>query len=39
LAAGICASTLTTGWHYGVDVLAGVVVAIIAQTMTRVILT
>jgi membrane-associated phospholipid phosphatase len=39
LAAGICVSTVTTGWHYGVDVVAGVMVALIAQGLARVILT
>ena len=29
LNAGVIASTLTTGWHYGVDVLTGIVIAAI----------
>lgn len=31
LAAGICVSTVTTGWHYGIDVISGAVVALFAQ--------
>jgi membrane-associated phospholipid phosphatase len=30
----MCISTLTTGWHYVIDVLGGVVVAIIAQAIS-----
>jgi membrane-associated phospholipid phosphatase len=29
-AAFICVATLTTGWHYGIDVLGGVIVAVIS---------
>lgn len=38
LAVGICVSTLTTGWHYGVDVVAGAAVALVAQRMAHAIL-
>jgi membrane-associated phospholipid phosphatase len=31
----ICISTLATGWHYGVDVLCGVAVALISGTLAR----
>jgi membrane-associated phospholipid phosphatase len=30
LAALICIATLTTGWHYGIDVLGGVIVAVLS---------
>jgi membrane-associated phospholipid phosphatase len=30
LAALICISTITTGWHYGVDVLGGIAVAAVS---------
>ena len=33
LATLICISTVTTGWHYIIDVIAGVVVAILAQVI------
>jgi len=33
LAALICASTITTGWHYGVDVLGGLAVALVSIAM------
>ena len=33
LAALICVSTITTGWHYGVDVFAGLVVAVVSIAM------
>lgn len=35
LAALICASTITTGWHYGVDVLGGLVLAWAAMVLAR----
>lgn len=35
LALGICVSTVTTGWHYGLDVIAGVVVALVCQGVAR----
>ncbi len=31
LALLICVSTVTTGWHYGIDVLGGIAVAVLAQ--------
>lgn len=31
VAIAICISTVTTGWHYGLDVIAGAVVALISQ--------
>lgn len=31
----VVVSTLTTGWHYGADVVGGVVVAVLAATITR----
>lgn len=33
--AGVVVSTLLTGWHYGVDVLAGLVVATVAAVAAR----
>jgi membrane-associated phospholipid phosphatase len=30
LAAMICASTIVTGWHYAIDILGGLVVAMIS---------
>jgi hypothetical protein len=33
LTAAICVSTVTTGWHYGVDVLGGLLVAVVAHWM------
>jgi membrane-associated phospholipid phosphatase len=30
LAALICIATLTIGWHYGIDVLGGVIVAVLS---------
>jgi membrane-associated phospholipid phosphatase len=32
-AAATCAATLTTGWHYGIDVVGGVAVAFTAQAL------
>ncbi len=29
----ICVSTVTTGWHYGIDVLGGIAVAVLAQSL------
>jgi hypothetical protein len=34
----ICISTVTTGWHYGIDVLGGLAVAILAHAIARSIL-
>lgn len=31
----VCVSTITTGWHYGLDVAGGLVVAIVAQLVTN----
>ena len=33
LAALICVSTITTGWHYGVDILAGLAIAVLSISM------
>lgn len=38
LALAICLSTLTTGWHYLVDVIGGAVVALLAYTISARIL-
>jgi membrane-associated phospholipid phosphatase len=35
LAALVCVSTVLTGWHYGVDVLGGLAVAIITASAVR----
>lgn len=35
LSALIIASTLTTGWHYGVDVIAGMIVAVFSLAMGK----
>jgi membrane-associated phospholipid phosphatase len=32
----ICVSTITTGWHYGIDVIGGVLVAIISIGVARI---
>jgi len=37
LAALVAVSTLTTGWHYGVDVIAGLLLAAIAMTLAGLI--
>lgn len=38
LAALIVVSTLTTGWHYGVDVLAGLFLCLVAMACARLVL-
>jgi membrane-associated phospholipid phosphatase len=38
LSAMIIASTLTSGWHYGVDVIGGLVVAVLSLTISKHIL-
>jgi len=35
LAGLICISTITTGWHYGIDILGGVILAILTIIVTR----
>ncbi len=36
LAIMIAVSTVTTGWHYGIDVIGGIVVAFLAQRMAKI---
>ena len=36
IASLVCASTVTTGWHYGIDVLGGALVAVIALALARI---
>jgi membrane-associated phospholipid phosphatase len=36
--AAICISTVATGWHYGIDVIGGIAVAILAYATVRPIL-
>lgn len=31
----VCISTVTTGWHYGIDVIGGVLVALLAQAVAN----
>ncbi len=31
----ICVSTITTGWHYGIDVIAGLAVVLLAQLVAN----
>jgi membrane-associated phospholipid phosphatase len=35
LATLICISTITTGWHYGIDVLAGIILSIVVIWLAR----
>jgi membrane-associated phospholipid phosphatase len=35
LATLICISTITTGWHYGIDVLAGIILSIVTIWLAR----
>jgi membrane-associated phospholipid phosphatase len=38
IASLITVSTLTTGWHYGVDVIAGVLMVVICTLLSRVVI-
>jgi membrane-associated phospholipid phosphatase len=33
---GVAISTVTTGWHYGIDVIGGLLVAALAVLITRI---
>lgn len=35
VATAVCVSTVTSGWHYGIDVMGGIVVALACQGLAR----